>query len=170
MKPMPKSCISSGQPVPILGAHQSIAGGYYRAAEIAAQCGCECVQLFTKNNNQWRAKEITDDDAARFRAALQAANLKHPLSHDSYLINLAAPDAELWAKSLESFAIELRRAEQLGIPYVVTHPGSFTSSSEAEGLAKIIRARRGPCSNAGAESLHAIRKHGRTGDQPWLAF
>ena len=80
--------------MPILGAHQSIAGGYYRAAEIARQCGCDCVQLFTKNNNQWRAKELTDDDAARFQAALREAKVAHPLSHDSYLINLAAPASE----------------------------------------------------------------------------
>lgn len=126
--------------MPILGAHQSIAGGYYRAAEIAAQCGCDCVQLFTKNNNQWRAKEIIDDDVARFQAALKAANVKHPLSHDSYLINLAAPDAELWTKSLEAFVVELQRAEKLGIPFVVTHPGSYTSSSEEAGLKRIIEA------------------------------
>ena len=46
----------------ILGAHMSIAGGYYKAVEIAAEEGCDCVQIFTKNNNQWRAKPLTDDD------------------------------------------------------------------------------------------------------------
>ena len=126
--------------MPILGAHQSIAGGYYRAAEIARQCGCDCVQLFSKNNNQWRAKEITDDDAARFQAALREAKVLHPLSHDSYLINLAAPDEVLWRRSVEAFIIELQRAERLGIPYVVTHPGSYTSSSEEAGLKRIIEA------------------------------
>ncbi len=50
-----------------LAAHQSIAGGYYKAVEAARECGCECVQLFTKNNNQWRAKEISDVEAARFK-------------------------------------------------------------------------------------------------------
>jgi deoxyribonuclease IV len=126
--------------MPILGAHQSIAGGYYRAAEIARQCGCDCVQLFTKNNNQWRAKELTSDDAARFQAAIRDAKLLHPLSHDSYLINLAAPDEVLWRRSVEAYAIELQRAEWLGIPYVVTHPGSFTTSSEEAGLARIVQA------------------------------
>src|SRR5947199_25312 len=82
-----------------------------------------------KNNNQWRAKELTTDDAARFQAALREAKLLHPLSHDSYLINLAAPDEELWRRSVESYVIELQRAEWLGIPCVVTHPGSFTISS-----------------------------------------
>jgi deoxyribonuclease-4 len=126
--------------MPILGAHQSIAGGYYRAPETARQCGCDCVQLFTKNNNQWRAKELTDDDTVRFQAALREAKVAHPLSHDSYLINLAAPDETLWRRSLEAFIVELQRAERLGIPYVVTHPGSFTSSSEEAGLKRIIEA------------------------------
>ncbi|HZZ27630.1 MAG TPA: deoxyribonuclease IV [Pirellulales bacterium] len=126
--------------MPILGAHQSIAGGYYRAAEHAAETGCDCVQLFTKNNNQWRAKAITEDDAAKFQAALAQHNIRHPLAHDSYLINLAAPDEALWRKSVEAFAVELLRAEQLGIPYVVMHPGSFTTSSEEAGLARIVQA------------------------------
>jgi endonuclease IV len=42
----------------ILGAHMSIAGGYHRAVERAAACGCDCVQLFTKSNSQWRAKPM----------------------------------------------------------------------------------------------------------------
>lgn len=124
----------------ILGAHQSISGGYYRAVETAAECGCDCVQLFTKNNNQWKGKEISDEDAARFQEALAAKGIGHPLSHDSYLINLAAPDEELWRKSVEAFIVELQRAERLGIPYVVTHPGSFTSSSEEAGLKRIRQA------------------------------
>jgi len=126
--------------MPILGAHQSIAGGYYKAVEAALDCGCECVQLFTKNNNQWRAKEITDAETKRFQATIREAGLAHPLSHDSYLINLAAPEGELWNKSVAALVVELQRAEQLGIPYVVTHPGAYTTTSEKAGLKQIIRA------------------------------
>ena len=126
--------------MPILGAHMSAAGGCWRAVEIAKECGCDCVQLFSKNNNQWRAKELTDDDCAKFRDSLAKLEIAHPIVHDSYLINLAAPDDELWKKSIDAFCIELLRAEQLGIPYVVTHPGSFTTSSEEAGLQRIITA------------------------------
>jgi deoxyribonuclease-4 len=126
--------------VPILGAHQSIAGGYHKSVEIASRTGCECVQLFTKNNNQWKAKDISDEDAAQFRKALATLKIAHPLSHDSYLINLAAPDDDLWRKSVEAFVVEIERADRLGIPYVVTHPGAFTTSSEAEGIRRIIAA------------------------------
>ena len=126
--------------MPILGAHQSIAGGYYRAVELAHQFACDCVQLFTKNNNQWRAKELTDGDVERFRQALDELQVRHPLSHDSYLINLASPDDTLWNRSIDAFQHELMRAERLGIPYVVTHPGAFTSSSEAAGIRRVIEA------------------------------
>jgi deoxyribonuclease-4 len=124
----------------ILGAHQSIAGGYYKSVEIAHEVGFDCVQLFTKNNNQWRAKELTDDDVARFQGALKAHGIKHPLAHDSYLINLASPDAALWKKSVDAFMVEMLRADRLGIPYVVTHPGAFTTSSEAAGITAVGRA------------------------------
>jgi deoxyribonuclease-4 len=126
--------------MPILGAHMSIAGGYYKAVEEAHRCGCDCVQLFTKNNNQWRAKEIADAAAAQFAAALKELRITHPLSHTSYLINLASPDDALWEKSTEAMVVELRRAEQLGIPYVVVHPGSHTISTEEAGIARVALA------------------------------
>jgi deoxyribonuclease IV len=126
--------------MPILGAHQSIAGGYYKAVERARARGCDCVQVFTKNNNQWRAKPITADDAQRFRAALAELSVTCPLAHDSYLINLASPDPALWRRSIDALVAELLRAETLGIPYVVFHPGAYTSGSEAEGLRRLIRA------------------------------
>ena len=126
--------------MPILGAHMSMAGGYYKAVEIARQCGCDCVQLFTKNNNQWRAKPITKPDVQQFQNAMRELKISRPLSHSSYLINLASPDRALWKKSIEAFLAELQRAELLGIPYVVVHPGAYVSSSEAAGLKRIIRA------------------------------
>ena len=129
-----------GFTVAILGAHMSIAGGYYKAVEIAHRAGCDCVQLFTKNNNQWRAKEITSEDVSRFRNAMDEVGITHPIAHDSYLINLASPNKDLWRKSVDALVVELRRAEQLGIPYVVAHPGAYTTSSETRGLRAIIRA------------------------------
>ncbi len=126
--------------MPVLGAHHSIAGGYYRAAERARAVGCDCMQVFTKNNNQWRAKPISDEEAELFRTSLKKHKVKHPLAHASYLINLASPDAELWKKSIDSFIVELLRAEQLGIPGVVVHPGAYTTSSLEAGLKRVAAA------------------------------
>lgn len=126
--------------MPLLGAHMSIAGGYYKAVEAAAKLGMDVVQLFTKNNNQWAAKPISDAEAAQFKAAIAATGVGHPTSHDSYLINLASPDDALWKKSIDAFVVELERADMLGIAGVVAHPGACVSSSEEEGLERIAAA------------------------------
>lgn len=118
----------------------SIAGGYYKAVEQAARCTCDCVQLFTKNNNQWRAKELTAAEATAFRDKLAELKIDHPIAHDSYLINLAAPDDALWKRSIDAFVVELQRAEQLGLAYVVMHPGSHTTSSAEAGLRRVVAA------------------------------
>ena len=122
----------------ILGAHMSISGGHHKAIPAAEEATCDCVQIFTKNNNRWKAKPISDEQAELFRSALEASRITHPLSHSSYLINLGSPDKALWKKSVDAFVDELQRAEQLGIPYVVLHPGAYTDSSEEEGISAII--------------------------------
>jgi deoxyribonuclease-4 len=126
--------------MPLLGAHMSIAGGYHKAAEAAAALGMETVQVFTKNNSQWKAKPITDDEAKVFKQAVATAKLTKPCAHASYLINLASPNEELWQKSLEGFVVELDRAEQLGLAGVVVHPGTATGIDEATGVANVVRA------------------------------
>ncbi|MFO0904444.1 MAG: deoxyribonuclease IV [Pirellulales bacterium] len=125
--------------MPLLGAHMSIAGGYEKAVEAASKCGMDVVQLFTKNNNQWRAKEIADDEVRRFRAALDERHISHPLSHSSYLINLGSSNEELWEKSVAALTVELERAERLGIAYVVVHPGAYVETDEATGIDRIVR-------------------------------
>lgn len=126
--------------MPILGAHMSIAGGYYKAVDAAAKLEMDCVQIFTKNNNQWRAKEITDEQAEAFREAVERTGMRATVAHASYLINLASPDDELWEKSIAAMRVELRRAERLGVPHVILHPGAFTSSDEQSGIARVCSA------------------------------
>ena len=121
--------------MPLLGAHMSIAGGYHNAVLEAARAGCNVVQLFTKNNSQWRAKPIASDETTLFRSTLADSKIAHPIAHASYLINLASPDELLRQKSIEGMVTELSRADQLGIPYVVVHPGAYTTLSEEQGIA-----------------------------------
>jgi deoxyribonuclease-4 len=123
--------------VPLLGSHCSIAGGYYKAVDEAHRVGCDVVQIFTKNNNQWRAKAIGEEDATLFAGALLERKIAHPISHASYLINLASPEPLLREKSIEGMVVELARADQLRIPFVVMHPGAYTTASEEEGIALV---------------------------------
>jgi deoxyribonuclease IV len=116
------------------GAHMSIAGGCFHAVEAAAALGMTTVQIFTKNSNQWRAKPLSDEEAAKFAHALITHGLRNPIAHASYLINLASPKPELRARSLEALVDELRRAEQLQLAGLVMHPGSYTDSTPEQGL------------------------------------
>jgi len=124
----------------VLGAHMSIAGGIDLAPMRGQEVGCRTIQLFTKSSNQWRARTLPPDEIARYRANLQAAGIAPAVAHDSYLINLCSPDEPLWTKSAEALEIELDRCEVLGVPYLVTHPGSHVGSGEAAGLARLARA------------------------------
>jgi deoxyribonuclease-4 len=123
--------------MPLLGAHTSIAGGYYKAVEEAHRIGADVVQVFTKNASQWRAKPIGDEEVALFAGALHERKIAHPVSHASYLINLASPVELLREKSIEAMIVELQRADQLGIPYVIVHPGASLTLSSEEGLALV---------------------------------
>jgi deoxyribonuclease-4 len=118
----------------------SIAGGCHNALTAATEHDFDAVQLFTKNNNQWNAKDLTSDDIQQFRDTLRQSKLKLPTAHDSYLINLASPDAALYRRSVDAFVIEVERAEALGLAYLVMHPGTPTDGDEAAGLRRITRA------------------------------
>ena len=123
-----------------LGAHMSIAGGLDKAPLRGKQVGCDTIQVFTKSNRQWRAKRISDQEVDAFKANLAATGIGPVVAHDCYLVNLAAPRRAVWKKSVAAFRVELERAERLGIPYLVTHPGSHAGAGEVEGLRRVTEA------------------------------
>ncbi len=116
------------------GAHMSISGGLHKAFGYGQRAGCDTIQIFSKNQQQWRGKALLEQDIALFKAEQQRTGLGPIIVHDSYLINLASPNDELWEKSIGAFADELERCNALGIPYLVTHPGAHTGSGEEAGL------------------------------------
>jgi deoxyribonuclease IV len=126
--------------MPLFGSHLSIAGGYYKAVDAAAALGLDTVQLFTKNNNQWKGKTLTSDDIRLFRESIERTGLRQPCAHNSYLINVASPDDVLWQKSVDALVDELQRAEALGLDGVVMHPGAFVASTEEAGQQRIVTA------------------------------
>jgi deoxyribonuclease IV len=123
-----------------LGAHMSISGGIAKAVVRAQEVGCEAMQIFTKNSNQWKAKPLTAAEGKAFRDACQAAGIGPVIAHSAYLINLAAPDDALYEKSIQAFLDELQRCELLGIPYLVVHPGAHMGAGEEHGLKRIAAA------------------------------
>jgi deoxyribonuclease-4 len=126
--------------MPLFGAHMSIAGGCHNAVLAARSHGCEALQLFTKNSNQWAAKALSDEEVREFRKTLRGSGIRVTMAHDSYLINLASPDVELYRRSLEAFVVEVQRAEKLGLHYLVMHPGSPGDEDVEAGLARVAGA------------------------------
>ncbi|MDZ7268633.1 MAG: deoxyribonuclease IV [candidate division KSB1 bacterium] len=124
----------------ILGAHLSIAGGLSLAPARARAIGGEALQIFSRNQRQWRARPLGAAQAAGFCQAVKAAGLRALCTHASYLINLAAPEAGLWQKSIRTLADELARAERLGIAFVVVHPGAHKGRGREAGWQRVAAA------------------------------
>ncbi len=134
----------------LLGAHESTSGGLHEAYPRALTDGAEAVQIFTKSSRQWRAKEITADDARLFRAAVKESGLPPASVHASYLINLGCLDGDLREKSIEAFTDELVRCDLIGAPHLVVHPGSCADTAKglkaiAAALDRAFAAHKGPC-------------------------
>jgi deoxyribonuclease-4 len=126
--------------MPLFGAHLSIAGGHHRALLAAQEHGSATVQLFTKQPSQWAAAPISDEQVRTFRDTLEQTGLRQVMAHDSYLINLASPDAALYRRSLDAFVEEMGRAEALGVSYLVMHPGAHMDGGEEAGLVRVAQA------------------------------
>ena len=131
----------------------SVAGGLPRAVERAIVHRCDAFQIFSKNANQWRGRDVPPAEIREFRAKVKAAGLHPVVSHASYLINLATTEPPLRQQSLAAMGDEIDRAEALGLQGVVLHPGCYTAGSEATGLDHIAD---------GLLELLAARRRGKT--------
>jgi deoxyribonuclease IV len=125
-------CVRSGvtikreEKMKYIGAHVSAAGGVQNAPLNARRIGATAFALFTKNQRQWMAKPLAEEEIRRFKDNCREAGYspEQILPHDSYLINLGHPDSDGLKKSRAAFIDEMRRCEQLGLTYLNFHPGS----------------------------------------------
>ncbi len=130
----------------LLGAHTSISGGVASSVDRAVKIGCKTMQIFTKNNNQWKAFPLTEEAVRNYKIKLRLSKINPVIAHDSYLINLCAKEKAILSRSREAFLDELKRCELLGIPYLNFHPGAHRGQGEKDGI-KIV-----------AESLNFIHE------------
>jgi deoxyribonuclease-4 len=120
------------------GAHMSIAGGLANAFDLGAKVGCDCLQIFVKNQRQWRASPLADADVDRFRRAAARTGLAPVVAHAGYLINLASDNSATADRSRRALIDELQRCEALGLRHLVMHPGSHLGAGLREGIRRII--------------------------------
>lgn len=130
---------NAGQKGPLLGAHESIAGGLALAFARIDSVGGEALQIFTANQRQWHVKQPAAEDIQAFKEAWRQYPAMPVASHASYLINLAAEEPELAEKSINGFSDELIRCQLLGIDLVVIHPGSHGGRGVEIGLQAVSR-------------------------------
>jgi deoxyribonuclease-4 len=120
--------------MPFLGAHMPTAGGLHKAAANGRAIGCTALQVFTSNPRQWAGADPAPEKIALFREAVEDYDPRALVSHDTYLVNLAAPVEETREKSKQALIGELRRCGMLGIPYAVTHTAAHMKQGVEEGL------------------------------------
>lgn len=111
-------------PARYIGAHMPAAGGLAKALRRGKEIGCTAVQVFTSSPRQWKAVPPTEEMVAEFDRARIDTGIDRIVTHDTYLVNLCAPDEEIRRKSLNSLVEELRRSADYGISLVVSHMGA----------------------------------------------
>ena len=121
------------------------------------------LQLFTKQASRWAEPEVGPERVAAFRAERERHGIRLAASHDSYLINLASPDAALFERSLGSFRAELRRCLALGIEYLVTHPGNATDGDRDRGLEQNAAAIERALRDEGGDTMVLLEHTAGTG-------
>src|SRR5262245_37321032 len=122
------------------GAHMSTSGGVWKALERGVSIGCEIVQLFVKNNMQWFGKPYSPDGLARYANELASNKFTAVFGHTGYLINLAAPPSKNRDESIKSLIQEIQLAMDLGLPFLVMHPGAHLGSGEQAGIKQVVTA------------------------------
>ena len=118
----------------ILGAHTSTEGGVSKAVDLALSLKFNTMQIFTKNNNRWFANPLNENELNNYKDKLSKTKINPVVAHDSYLINLCAPNNDILRKSRESFIDELNRCELLEIPFLNFHPGGHLGKGESDGI------------------------------------
>jgi deoxyribonuclease-4 len=130
---------------PRIGFHAPITGGLHNALLTSRELGCDTVQIFSRNPRGWKAKPLAPEDVKTFRRVRKETKISPVAIHANYLINLAASDPEMRAKSIESFREEVERGMVLGANYLVFHPGSARGACEADGIATCIQSLKIAC-------------------------
>ncbi len=123
----------------LLGAHLSVAGGLENALHTARRFDCGCLQIFVKNQRQWRATPLTADQVERFRAAHEQIKSAPLIAHACYLINLASPDETIRQRSVAALAEEADRCDALGVSFLVVHAGAAKGALLKEALRRVAR-------------------------------
>lgn len=123
-----------------LGVHVSIAGGFEEAVWRARNLGCSAMQIFSRNPRRWKALPLSSRSIGAVREAAERGEIDPIVVHTPYLLNLASADEDLYRRSIQGLGQEIKRGEQLGARYVVTHLGSAQERGKAFAMNQVVKA------------------------------
>jgi deoxyribonuclease-4 len=121
----------------LFGSHLSVAGGLHNAFDEALRIGADCLAIFVKNQRQWKAPPLKEEQVVAYREAQARTKVTPVIAHASYLLNLASPTDDGRSKSIAALIDELTRCEALGVPGLVIHPGAHMGEGIDAGIARI---------------------------------
>lgn len=142
--------------MPCLGAHMSISGGLHLAFDRLNEIRGTALQIFTTGHRRWRADRLSANDIELFKSRWQESGRLPVAAHDIYLINLAASAEPILSMSIAAFAEELRRCADLGIPYLVMHPGAHLGGGTEAGLVRLVANLDRAIETSGVETVSVL--------------
>ncbi len=153
----------------LLGVHVSAAGKIYEALERARKLGCNTMQIFSRNPQQWRDKQLDKADIAEFVRRKAAYKIEPVFVHIPYLINLASPNLRLYKASIAAYIQDMEEAAALEAEYIVTHMGSHKETTEEEGLQRLSEALNIILDKTKDSQVNILLEN-TTGSGSWLGY
>ncbi|HXG76395.1 MAG TPA: deoxyribonuclease IV [Gaiellaceae bacterium] len=120
------------------GAHVSVAGGISQAIDRVERIGGDAVQVFTQSPRRWQPTAHAPEELERFRRRREEAGVRHVSCHALYLVNLAASDPEIRARSLSALRATMETARAIRADAVVFHVGSHLGAGFEEAVATVL--------------------------------
>lgn len=148
-----------------IGLHVSIAGRIYESLERAHALGCSTMQIFSRNPRGWQAVKLDARDVSEFRRLKAKFDITPVVIHIPYIINLASPDPGLYARSIDAYVEDIKRADELGAEYFVTHLGSHVGTGEEAGIKRFSRALNEIIKKASPKTMILLETTAGSGDQ-----
>ena len=126
-----------------LGAHTIDNGGIHMAVLRAGNAGMTALQVFTAIPKFYGDKStIKPERVTRFKTALAKTKIKpaNVVVHAAYVLSVATPEDDKWARASAGLTKELERSSMLGVGAVCFHPGSAGSSDRSDSAKRIGKA------------------------------
>ncbi len=123
----------------MLGSNVPTIGGLTTGFRYGDKWGCQCIQIYITLSRRWDVLDLSEDTVLQFKSAWQESSVREVIAHLPYLANLASPDKELYLKARNRLIIELNRAKELGISFLVLHPGNHRGSGERSGIQRTVK-------------------------------